>query len=305
MKFSLGYQLTEQYNFSDCIDAYSYVVDEVYFPWLGIADGRGRSVSDVGFQEEMESDLRYFHKKGIRLSVLFNSTCYGANELTKSFAKMIERVIAYLCDYIGLDSITTTSLFVAKQVKKIFPQLDVRASVNMEITTIQQMDYLKSYFDSFYVGRSVNRNLPHVEFMHNWCRDHNKKLNILVNSGCLSNCPAHTYHDNLVAHEQEIIASGDMDVPFHGICWEYLSKPRNNHCFSSDTTWIRPEDISHYENIVDGMKLATRTHKDPMTVIKAYALQTYEGNMLQLCEPDYSSLYSLGNKHLDTSYLTF
>lgn len=305
MNFSLGYQLTDQYDFIDCIDAFPNMVNEVYFPWIGIADGRGLSVSGIGFQEEMESDLRYFHDKGIQLSVLFNSTCYGAKELTKSFAKQIEQVISYLNENVGLDSVTTTSLFVAKRVKQLFPQLDVRASVNMEITSIKQMEYLRGYFDSFYVGRSVNRNLSHVESMHSWCVEHNKKLNILANSGCISNCPAHTYHDNLVAHEREIVASGDMDTPFYGICWEYLSKSNNTDAFITDTTWIRPEDISLYEEIVDGVKLATRTHKDPLSIIQAYAQRSYIGNMLQLCEPDYSRLHYLDNKKIEISYLTF
>ncbi len=303
MRFSIGYQLTDGYDFVDCIDAFSDVIGEVYFPWLGIADGRGRSVSSIGFQEEMESDLRYIHDKGVKLSVLFNSTCYGARELSNSFGRQIEQVISHISEFIGLESVTTTSLFVAKEVKHTFPWLEIRASVNMEITTIRQMEYLSEYFDSFYVGRSVNRDVKHVNQMHDWCTENSKKLFLLANSGCLSNCPAHTYHDNLVAHEQELAASGDMKTPFYGICWEYLSKKQHQQAFRDDTTWIRPEDLFRYENKVDGVKLATRTHKNPMLVIKSYGKKSFDGNMLQLCEPDYSSLFALDNKQMDDSYL--
>ena len=44
-------------------------------------------------------------------------------------------------------SVTTTSPLIAKFIKNNFEELEVRASVNMEIGTVQGLDYLAEYFD--------------------------------------------------------------------------------------------------------------------------------------------------------------
>lgn len=302
-KLSVGYQLTEQYEFIDCVESFNENIDEIYFPWLGISDGRGRSVSGLDALTIMQEDLSHCKHMGKRLNVLFNSTCYGGKELTNSFLRQISSILEFLLTNIGLDSITTTSLFIAKNVKKSFPDLDVRASVNININTVQQMEFLKNYFDSFYAGRAVNRNLEHVKEMYSWCQEKEKKLYLLANSGCLKNCPAHMYHDNLVAHEHEIVASNDFCEPFHGICWEWYSGQKDAQPFIDNSTWIRPEDVHLFSSITDGVKLATRTHADPLMVISSYANGKHQGNMLRLCEPDHSGLFFLDNSQIKPGYL--
>ncbi len=302
-KFSIGYQLTERYEFIDCVEKFHGFIDEVYFPWLGVGDGRGHSVLDVSTLSIMIEELRYVKQEGKKLNVLFNSTCYGAKELTNSFLKQITSVLTNIIENIGLDSITTTSLFVAKHAKRLFPELDIRASVNMNITTVQQMEYLAGYFDSFYVGRAINRNLPAVKKSYTWCAERGKKLFLLANSGCLKSCPAHMYHDNIVAHEYEIMDSNDFCEVFHGICWEWYANQREAQTFIDSSTWIRPEDIGLFSSITDGIKLATRTHYDPLMVIKAYAKKSYAGNMLQLCEPNHGGLFHLENSTISQDYI--
>ena len=95
--------------------------------------------------------------------------------------------------------VTTASPFIARTFKKAFPEIEVRASVNMRLTTLQAFKYLAPLFDSYYLGRDVQRNLETVKRFSGWCRANGKKLCILANSGCLRNCPWQTYHDNLIA----------------------------------------------------------------------------------------------------------
>ena len=55
-------------------------------------------------------------------------------------------------------------------------------------------------------------------------------------------------------------------------------------------SWVRPEDVHHYEGLFDVMKLATRMHADPRKVISAYCRGSFDGNLLDLLEPGHGAL---------------
>lgn len=69
-------------------------------------------------------------------------------------------------------------------------------------------------------------------------------------------------------------------------CWNYLKK-RKNWVSILQNTWIRPEDVHHYEPYVSMMKLATRMHALPRMVVDAYAKAEFRGNLLNLLEPGF------------------
>ena len=105
-----------------------------------------------------------------------------------------------------------------------------------------------------------------------------------------------------MAHEAEI----DHDKScwnFQGICWERYSKKSNQSHILADSTWIRPEEIDRYEGLVDGIKVASRTNPHFGTIIKAYAQRSFDGNMLSLCEPDFSKLMYLENKAFPENWM--
>ena len=92
----------------------------------------------------------------------------------------------------------------ARAVKQAFPDLEVRASVNMRLATVRALEPVAEFFDSFYVQREYNRRLDRIAELKAWADAEGKGLHLLVNSGCLNFCPGQTFHDNLVAHEAEI-----------------------------------------------------------------------------------------------------
>ena len=117
-----------------------------------------------------------------------------------------------------------------------------------------------------------------------WADAAGKKLIIQANSGCLANCSGQTFHDNLVAHESEICEIKNLDDFNPYVCRRVLAKKENWHTLL-ENTWVRPEDIPNYEDIVDTVKLATRMHALPGLVIDAYARESFFGNLLDLFEP--------------------
>ena len=271
-------------------------VREVYFPWVDEPSGRPR----LGYEEEddkeelalaLRRDLTRLRAAGVRLDLLLNANCYGAEAMSR---KLEGHVIDILTELIGWgckpEVVTTASPFIARTLKKSFPEIEVRASVNMRLTTLQAFKYLAPLFDSYYLGRDVQRNLETVRRFSGWCHANGKRLCILANSGCLRNCPWQTYHDNLIAHSDDAMKVENVKGWSPHLCWTLYKDPKN---FAEilKATWIRPEDLPHYEGLVDVVKLATRQHANPDMVIGAYERGSFEGNLLDLFEPGFSPAF--------------
>ena len=294
MKFSIGYQLTASTDFLQSIISNRESVYEVYFAWDGFANGRNTTYIAKNFSEweayqRKMSDLKSLSENGVKLNLLFNATCYGAESLSKSFFERIGDTTDFVKSNLGLSSITTTSPLIGKFIKDNFPDIEVRASVNMEIGTIEGMDYISPYFDSFYLKRELNRDFSAIKTLKKWCEERGKQLFALANSGCLNNCSAHMFHDNLVSHENEI-KKMDNGYAFHGICKEYLKNPQNLQSVFDITNFIRPEDVGLYEGLFPALKLATRVSSNPVRILKAYIEnKKFSGSTFDLLEPNHSN----------------
>lgn len=291
MKFMVGLQTADD-TFLNCIVKNKDHIYEVYFSWGDFANGRNSQTESSLFlpwelQQKQIEALQVLSENGIALNLLFNANCYGKDSMSRSFFQKAGDTIDYILNRFGLQSVTTTSPLIAKFVKQNFDGLDVRASVNMGIGTTQGMDYISEFFDSFYLQRELNRDLKSVAEIKKWCDLRGKGLFLLANSGCLNYCSAHTFHDNLVAHESDI-AKMDNAYTFHRICTEYLKNPEHLRALITDSNFIRPEDIDHYAPYVPAVKLATRVHKNPGMVLESYIRRKYIGNILELLEPAHS-----------------
>ena len=271
-------------------------VREVYFPWVDEPSGRPK----LGFEEKndpeeleaaLKRDLTRLRGAGVGLDLLLNANCYGAEAMSvaleKRIAAIVERLDSWGC---RPEVCTTASPFVARTLKAISPDIEVRASVNMRLTTLQAFRYLAPLFDSYYIGRDVQRNLATVERFSGWCHANGKKLCMLANSGCLRNCPWQTYHDNLIAHSDAAMKTANVRGWNPHLCWT-LYRDGKNFAEILKATWVRPEDLHRYEGLVDVVKLATRQHANPDMVISAYERGTFEGNLLDLFEPGFSPAF--------------
>ncbi|NLE13992.1 MAG: hypothetical protein GX628_10010 [Clostridiales bacterium] len=314
MKFAVGYQLAEgnETPFSELISDYTDKISEVYFPWLDIATGRSaiatrHGATDWTSQARLEGELVRFREMGIKLDLLLNANCYGRLSMSEELRNRVGSLLEYLkyqSPVGGVDIVTTASPFIAETVKKYFPEIDVRASVNMWLGTVKSMSYLADIFDSFYVQREYNRDIPYILELKKWCDEHGKGLYMLANSGCFSYCTGHSFHDNLVAHEAEIAETKNVSDFMPYTCWRYLKKRENWHTILQNS-WVRPEDIHNYEGIISTVKLATRMHARPLMVIDAYCRGRFYGNLPDLMEPGFAPAiepYIIDNKALPDDF---
>lgn len=286
-KLLVGWQPNER--LMDAIFRNAEAVAEVYFPWGGFPTGRG-VVAGLDAQRRLEADLSRLADAGFGLNLLLNGNCYGRRAQSRLFFQSIGDAVSMLAERVNLGSVTTASPLIAKFLKRNFPTLEVRASVNMEVGNPAAMAYLTELFDGFYLKREFSRNLERVRAARTWCDANGKRLYLLANSGCLNFCPARTFHDNLVAHEHEI-AEMENAFEFPGLCHEFLTSGAHRARILSLTNFIRPEDLGEYAPFFDGIKLATRTSRTPAAIVDAYAAGRFSGNLLDLTEPSHSGSF--------------
>ncbi len=293
MNFSVGYQFCADHRFTDAVLRNRQSIAEVYFAFGDFANGRNSTLlqddlSKWAVFEKQQADLAVIHEMGLPLNLLLNGNCYGAEAQSRALFCKIGDTVEYLGGKYRLTCITTTSPLIAKFIKQNFPEIEVRASVNMEIGDPQGMDYIAELFDSFYLKREYNRSSEKLKAARGWCDQNGKKLYGLANSGCLNFCSVHNFHDNLVAHEAEI-AGRDNAYQFEGQCREYLREKHDR--WLEITNFIRPEDVHLYEGLFDGMKLATRVSRHFARIIDSYVRGSYYGNLPELLEPNHADLF--------------
>ena len=296
LKLSVGYQYNETLPFSSIVKNYAQSIEEVYFAWTDIPSGRSMiggfdGYFDYQLQNVLIEELKLIKQLGIKLNLLFNANCYGEDSVSQVLKGKVCSIIDFLAESgVGVDSITTASPAIAYMVKTEYPQIEIKASVNMKISSVKGMSYVSHLFDSFCVAKECNRNLKTLKTLKNWAEENNKKITILANSGCMRDCSGQIFHDNMVAHEAEIAKQKNIDfLPY--MCWNHL-KDSKNFVSVLQNTWIRPEDIDNYEGLADTVKLATRSHQLPGMVIGAYTRRKYFGNLLDLFEPGYSPAFA-------------
>lgn len=291
MKFMVGLQNRNDGFLQSIIENKEHIY-EVYFSWGDFPNGRNNQIQSEEYtawemQKWQPEALKQLSDAEIPLNILFNANCYGRDSQSRAFFNKIGSTVDYIKNAFGTQSVTTTSPLIAKFIKNNFDDIEVRASVNMEIGTVQGMKYLAPYFDSYYMKREYNRDLDRIAELKSWCDVNGKKLFMLANSGCLNFCSAHNFHDNLVAHESEIAAM-DNAYNFGGICHEYLKDPDNYSTLIENTNFVRPEDMYKYDGFFEAAKLATRVHKSPRMVLDSYICGRYSGDILRLLEPAHS-----------------
>ena len=79
-----------------------------------------------------------------------------------------------------VDSVATTSLAVVNTVKKHYPDIRTRASVNMRIGTVTAMEYVAHLFDEYCVQREYNRDPEHLRELRTWADANGKRLSLLM-----------------------------------------------------------------------------------------------------------------------------
>ena len=292
-EFSVGLPIGENDAFINDVIRHKEHIGEVYFSWGDFPSGRSAQAGYVTPWEAQAKQIKVLDRlrdAGLSFNLLFNANCYGEDAQARSLYEKIGETVDYIGAHYSLSSVTTTSPLIAKFIKNNFEGVKTRASVNMEIGTEEGFSYLSEWFDGYYMKREYNRDLRVIKKLRAWCDENGKELFMLANSGCLNNCSAHVFHDNLVAHEKAI-STKDNAYAFDGVCRDFLKREGSAEEYLRVTNFIRPEDIDLVIEYFDGIKLATRVNPNPSRVLEAYVNRRFFGAVTSLLEPDHSGLF--------------
>lgn len=276
-------------------------IKEVFFAWPGVMASRPMDDWTEWRRSQIVSDLKWARQNGIELDTIFNANCYGDIAMTEELADLVTRKLDEMASY-GLfpDHLTTTSPFIAKIVRLRFPDVKIRFSINMDISTQIALGYVDDLYDSFYAGRNAHRRLDYVREMSRWAGEHGKMMGIQANPGCLRNCPFHTFHNNLHGHNRMGQSAAAEKFSFTNFLCRTVFERGEYEQFMR-AIWIRPEDLPLYEPYVGVVKLATRRHPNPDKIIAAYAECSYDGDLAEIMDPCYRFPKIIDNKALGDS----
>jgi len=184
------------------------------------------------------------------------------------------------------DTVTTTSPYLARIIKRFRPGIGIRAPFGMRLDHLIALEYLADCYDSFFAGGDVQRDLSTLRRFRAWCMEHGKQLCLLANSGCLRNCPWRTFHSTLESHGPAAARRDCAALGFNPVLCEKMFDESRLAEFLRGS-WIRPEDIAGYGRYADTVALATAGSPDPAAIVGAYAAGRFDGDLFQLLVPGF------------------
>ncbi len=284
-KFSVGYN--QDIQMLGLVKIFRDYVKDIYFPMPKLLFGSGRVVEqDDSYLLEIPQIIKFCRQNMIEPVMTVNPTCEGEFTGTK---RQTEKIINVLNANKGINSVILANPLHAAPLRKAFPKIRLIASVNCYIKNAESAEYYKKLgFDEVTINRDMNRDIPLIKEIQKLV-----KARILLNEGCLRNCPFRKTHFNMISHGH------DSEYFDENTCVRILR--REPEKFFS-IPFVRPEDL-HYYDFADTFKLATRTTPTEKLgyVLEAYASRRFDGDLLDLLST--RSLFGVFNR-IDNSKLT-
>jgi len=278
IRFSLPHNwqpdLVESLNL-DCVEGfYGKLATDI------IGGGRASNICPPVSRETINNEIKKIHQKGLVFNYLLNSTCLDNQELY--ITKKLHKFIGWL-DQISVDSITVSLPYLFMFIKSNYPRFKISISVMTEVDTPDKAKYwqdLGAEKITLYESK-VNRDLDLIRKIRKAVKC---KLQLIVNNGCLYDCPVSIFHGFLTSHaSQDNHLLRGFAIDFYRIMCTYskISNPAN--FLRGD--FIRPEDVHLYEELgIDSLKIVNRgmSTQALSRIINAYDAREYKGNLLDL-----------------------
>ena len=291
-KFAFGYFFGRRagYSFRDLAEEYAPFLREVCFPWPGLLSALELDGDPVELRKQLVDDLLFCRSKGMRLDLLADATCYGDTAFTAIQREDYLGHLKAMADAgVAPEIVTSVSPYIATITKKFSETVERRASVNSRLFTTLAMEYVSFEFDSYCIGRDVQRDLPTMRTFATWANKNGKKLCMTANSACLRFCPWRWSHETLRAHHFAHALPELKRVSMSPtLCAGVIAEKRYEEILCG--SWIRPEDLHRYEPYVSVVNLSTQEAARPDLILRAYTSGSYDGDLLLLLDHDYSSL---------------
>lgn len=145
----------------------------------------------------------------------------------------------------GMNGVIVVSPLLEEYIRKNYPKMKITASTCREIKTPENVNAeLKKGYDLLVLDYNMNNQYDQLEKIEDKGR-----CEILINAGCVPNCPRRGTHYRAVSEDQKIIAHNmrlpkDQWQPVHPWqCEHMVGLKANVYAIQRFCTYVSPEDI--------------------------------------------------------------
>lgn len=241
--------------------------------------GSGHSAISVkgkcNTRDEVAAFTNYARERGIKFNYTVNASCIGNQESTRQGRREIIEYLQWVAQI--ADAVTLTIPLLIEIVKERF-DLEIVVSTIAAVDCARRVQFFQSLgADRIVLDIRANRDFELLRGIKDIATC---DIELMVNNGCLLDCPYQYYHYNTGSH-----ASHEDEVFYIDYCVQKCFDHRMSDLAEYvKIPWIRPEDLHHYQSVADWFKIAGREMSTEWIAncAKAYANQEYEGNLLDL-----------------------
>jgi len=280
MKFSIGYN--HDIKLLDLLEVYKDNIEALYFPIPNQYLGTGRCIPQKNsYLNEIPEIIKKCNSLNIKSQLLLNATCEGESGLEKNFFSKVIDYMQRLKD-LGLKSAIVSNPVYISEIKEQIKEIEVESSVNCYVKTVEHALYLKDLgVDILTIDRDINRDISLIKEIKDKT---GLKIRLMLNEGCLRNCPFRKMHFNIIAHAN-LKSKAEMisGIFFEKWCMKILFQ---NPAKIFSIPFIPPGALKYYIRFADYFKIASRDSPTSLIELrlKAYINQNFNGNLLSLLD---------------------
>lgn len=260
-------------------------ISEVYARLPKDNVGGGRAAFSLPFVSKKNAvkDIAYFKEHGIKFNYILNAVCAGNREFTDAGYKSITALLDWLSEA-GVYAVTVSMPYLGEIIKKHYPDMKIFVSAMAEVDTVDKVLFWENLgADKITLpAYKVNRDFSLLKQMND---NAGIDLQLIVNNGCILNCPFAQNHASASAHasNQKHKSCGIFpDINF--LMCRHKRCENKNLFIKSD--FIRPEDLSFYRQKtgITNFKLVDRRCSTAVLkhIVYAYFSRSYDGNLADL-----------------------
>jgi collagenase-like PrtC family protease len=242
-----------------------------------IASGRPSSQIRPVSRSNVKKYIEKVHQKKWTFDFNVNSSCLANQEITRNGFKAIMKDLEGIAQ-LGADALTITNINLIGIVKRNFPAMKINLSTYQKVTEVTEARRFEDLgVDLIMLSEHINRDFKTLRAIRKAVKC---KLALIANVGCIYDCPCSLTHANSSAHSGTKGGNRLLIDPFMPFCFsKRLRSPEE----VVKIRWIRPEDVSYYEDIgIDILKILDRTTTTDALAerVRAYCQRSYDGNLL-------------------------
>jgi len=228
---------------------------------------------------QIEDHIAQARAQGAGFVYTLNGACSGNREFNAEGQRWLADRLGWLVEA-GASGVVATNPYVIEMVKQRYQELSVCVSTLANVDSVDKAIFYGDLgVDAIYLPEYINRDLRLLRAMR---KQVDCELVLTANLSCLLQCPLRDYHASFISHASESLERG---------CYLDFSLARCTQMKAANPVevikapWIRPEDLSTYEQLgYSHFKLAGREQGGPwvLRAVAAYASRRYDGDLNDL-----------------------